>query len=132
MVTTYFLNCIMGNVFGSKTDPQLPQNYYIGLSTTAPSQDGTGATEPADGSYARVSMDSFSIPNSGVITNSAELAFPDSTTDWGTVTHYVVYDAATNGNLLIYNTLEKPRIVQSESQVRFNAGTITFTLESAT
>lgn len=131
MVTTYFLNCIMGNVFGSKTDPNLPQTYYIGLSSTEPSKDGTGVTEPTGGNYARVAIASLSVPYSGSITNSAELAFADSTSDWGTMTHYVVYDAATDGNLLIYNSLDKPRIVQAESKVRFNTGAITFTLESA-
>ena len=40
MNTTYFLNCVAGNVFGSKADPAIPQHYYVGLSTTEPSIDG--------------------------------------------------------------------------------------------
>ena len=46
MNTNYFLNCVAGNVLGTKTSPTLPTEYYLGLSTTAPSADGTGATEP--------------------------------------------------------------------------------------
>ena len=46
MNTTYFLNCVAGNVFGSKADPAIPQHYYVGLSTTEPSIDGSNVSEP--------------------------------------------------------------------------------------
>lgn len=131
MVTTYFVNLVMGNVFGSKKDIPLPGTYYIGLSMTEPNQDGTGVSEPVGGNYSRVAVTSLSEPVDGMITNSAEVEFNDSTEDWGTMNYYVVYDASTNGNLLIYNALEKPRIVQSENQVRFKPEAITFTLEGA-
>ena len=36
MNTTYFLNLVSGNVFGSKKSPAIPEKYYLGLSSTAP------------------------------------------------------------------------------------------------
>lgn len=57
MNTTYFLNCVAGNVFNTKTSPALPTEYYLGLSTTAPAVGGTGATEPSSSAgYARVKL----------------------------------------------------------------------------
>lgn len=131
MTTTYFLNCVMGNVFGTQTEPPLPSAYYIGLSSTEPAADGTGVTEPTGGGYARVQLTSLSVPDAGAIENTASVEFEESTDDWGTMTHYVVYDAPEGGNLLLYNALEKNRVVQSENQVRFKTSALAFTLESA-
>lgn len=69
MNTTYFLNQIMGNVFKSKTDPALPQKYYLGVSTTEPNVNGTGVTEPTDSGsgYKRIEITGLSEPTNGAI-----------------------------------------------------------------
>lgn len=121
MITTYFKNMIMGNVFKSKTDPSLPNTYYLGLSSTAPTVSGTNATEPfiSGNGYARVALDAnnLSAPSNGVVKNKAIVSFDESLADWfpaGTpATHYVVYDSATGGNLLMYNQLKAPRVIES-------------------
>ncbi len=124
MITTAFLNTIMGNVFQTKTSPALPTEYYIALSTTTPDLDGGGVTEPTAPSYKRVKLTSMSAPEDGVISNTQEVAFPETTEDWGTVTHYVLFPVATGGTMVGYEALTKPKTVQSESQVRFRVGTI--------
>lgn len=114
MNTTYFLNLVAGNVLKTKTTPAIPNKYYIGLSSTSPSMDGTGVTEPSSsGAYARVELSGLSEPASGVVTNSAEIAFAESTASWGTVTHFVIYDAKTGGNLLMYGPLSSNRTVEA-------------------
>lgn len=131
MVTTYFLNCIMGNVFQTETSPALPTSFYMGLSTTTPAVGGTGVTEPSGKGYARVKVSSLTAPTNGVITNTADVEFNESTGDWGTITHFVIYDAATGGNLLLYEALKTSRVVQSETQARFKANTLSITLKNA-
>lgn len=121
MTTTYFLNCVAGNVFHTQTEPSLPTAYYVGLSTTAPAADGTGVTEPTDAAYARVLLTNMTAPEDGVVKNSVAIGFPDSTEDWGEVTHFVIYDAQTGGNLLGYNRLDKARTIQADSQISFKA-----------
>lgn len=60
MNTNYFLNCVAGNVFGTKTDPAIPTTYYIGLSTTTPNTNGSGVDEPSTvAGYARVQLSDF-------------------------------------------------------------------------
>ena len=130
MVTNYFRNCVMGNVFGSQTTPALPTAYWLGMSSTAPTVDGTNITEPSGGAYARVQLGSLSAPSDGTVTNSTEVEYAETTSDWGTMTHFVVFDAATGGHALVYDELTKPRVVQSENQVRFKAGALSITLQN--
>ena len=131
MNTTYFLNQVMGNVFNTKKDPALPTEYFIGLSSTAPSVDGQGVSEPAasDG-YARVKLEVLSEPNAGVITNDAAISFDESTANWGTMTHFVIFDAADGGNLLMYDSLSTARNVEAATIVTIKAGSLTLTLSN--
>ena len=132
MTTTYFSNCIMGNLFKTSTNPGLPSVFYIGLSTTEPTTGGANVTEPADTAYSRVKLTSLSAPVDGVIYNTEQIGFADSTVDWGTITHFVIYDAQTGGNLLVYNTLDKPRTVYADSQITFRAKGLRLALKDVT
>lgn len=114
MNTTYFLNLVSGNLFKSKTDPGLPSTYYIGLSSTEPSEDGTNVTEPESAAgYSRVEMTGLSEPVNGEVKNSVAIDFDESTDEWGTMTHFVIYDAPTGGNLLMYGELSTSRSVEA-------------------
>ena len=115
MNTTYFLNLVAGNVFQSQTSPAIPTEYYIGLSTTTPNINGSNVNEPpASASYQRIKLTSLS---AGVVTNTADISWPESTSDWGVVTSYVIYDSATvgAGNLLMFGDLTTPRSVEKDT-----------------
>ena len=129
MTSTYFLNCIMGNVFQTKLSPGLQSKVYLGLSSSAPDVDGSGATEPlASAGYSRVELNSLDVPTNGVITNKSEISFPESSASWGTVTHFVLYDAPVNGNLLMFNVLSQARSVEQATIVMVKAGSLKLTL----
>lgn len=129
MTSTYFLNCIMGNVFQTKLSPGLPSKVYLGLSSSAPDVDGSGATEPlASAGYSRVELNSLDVPTNGVITNKSEISFPESSASWGTVTHFILYDAPVNGNLLMFNVLSQARSVEQATIVMVKAGSLKLTL----
>ena len=129
MTSTYFLNCIMGNVFQTKLSPGLPSKEYLGLSSSAPDVDGSGATEPlASAGYSRVELNSLDVPTNGVITNKSEISFPESSASWGTVTHFVLYDAPVNGNLLMFNVLSQARSIEQATIVMVKAGSLKLTL----
>ena len=112
MTTQYFLNIVAGNVYSTDTGTALPTQYFIGLSTTAPTITGTNVSEPAGSGYSRVKLTNLSKPSGGVVTNTASVDFPESTASWGTVTHFVIYDALTGGNLLQYGQLSTPRSIE--------------------
>lgn len=135
MTSTYFLNCIMGNVFKTKTSPALPTKVYLGLSTTPPNLDGTGVTEPATSSgYARVELTTLSEPTDGQITNTAEISFPESNASWGDITHFVLYDNPTrgSGNLLMFNVLSQTRRVEAATIVMVKTGSLKLKLANPT
>lgn len=118
MNTTYFKDVIMGNLFRTQTGTAMPTNYYIGLSSTTPTASGTNVTEPSTTgtAYTRVQLTSLTAPSNGVITNSAAISWPESTATWfdsgAPATHYVIYDAASGGNLLMYNALTANRVIE--------------------
>lgn len=114
MNTTHFLNRVAGNLFRTETSPAIPTEYYIGLSTTEPTMTGANVSEPsASAGYGRVLLENLSAPTNGVVTNTANINFAESTASWGTITHFVIYDAEVNGNLLMYGALSTPRVVEA-------------------
>lgn len=121
MNTNYFKNLIMGNIFRTDTSVPIPTSYYLGLSSSEPTIDGLNVTEPSSvgTGYERVQLKSLSTPTNGSITNSNAIQFNESTSDWfganRPATHYVIYDAPTGGNLLMYNELTTRRIIESNT-----------------
>ena len=71
-------------------------------------------------------LTTMSAPNMGVIDNAESIMYPACTADWGTLTHYVLYDE--NGTVLLANKMEKPRIVQEETQFYFKPHALKFSL----
>lgn len=131
MNTTYFLNQVMGNLFKTKETPAFPSEYYIGLSSTAPNISGGNVTEPLSNSgYKRVKLENLSEPADGVITNEQAISFDESTANWGTMSHFVIYDALEAGNLLMYDTLSTPRNVEAATIVTIKANSLTLTLSN--
>lgn len=132
MTTTYFKNLIMGNVFKTKTSPALPSAYYIGLSKTAPNVSGGNVSEPSSSGtgYARVKLDTtiLDVPASGTIKNKAAISFPESVTAWfpssSPAAYYVIYDSATGGNLLMYNSLTSTRVIESDTVASIRANSL--------
>ncbi len=123
MNTTYFLNCVAGNVFKTKENPALPTEYYIGLSSTAPNVNGSGVTEPAAAAgYARVKLSDLSAPTNGVVSNTADINFAESTASWGTVSHFVIFDAQNDGNLLTYGALSTARSIEPATVMTIKGG----------
>ena len=133
MNTTYFMNQIMGNVFGTQTTPALPSGFYLGLSTTQPVIGGTGYTEPATASgYARVRISSLSTPSAGAVNNTASISFNAASASWGTIPYYCIFDAETGGHLLMWGTLATPKTVSAGDVLLFANGDLVITLENKT
>lgn len=96
-----------------------PATLYFALFTAAPSDSG-GGTEVSGGSYARASMTAnltnwsgtqgagtttASSGTGGASSNNNAITFPTPSANWGTVTHWGVFDAASSGNLLMHGAL---------------------------
>lgn len=107
---------LLDAALGSSRTADFPATVYIGLSTSAPSNTGTGITEPVGGAYARVAKtnDDTNWPDTGtdrIKANGTAVTFPQPTASWGTVTHFVIMSAATGGSMVAWGTLDVSRTI---------------------
>ncbi|MPM04299.1 hypothetical protein SDC9_50575 [bioreactor metagenome] len=125
MVTTYGRNIFMDHIFHTAAEQELPASYYIGLSTTTPTESGTNFTEPPEESgYVRIILTGLTNSLNGAIQNGTVLSFPESTGGQGTITHWGIFDSSENGdgNLILFGELQNSRIVEAETTLSFKAG----------
>ena len=111
---------------------------YIGLKTADPTDDNSGGTEPTitTGGYARIVSPETDWENAaaGAIKNDTILPFPESTAAWSTgataLTHFIIMDAASGGNMLAHGTLTTPRTVNAAGiLLKFPVGELEVTLD---
>jgi len=132
----YTENKVLDHING-KTAFTMP-TAYVGLKTADPTDDNSGGTEPtiATGGYARVATTGamWAAAASGAASNAAKITFPTSTAAWSTgatnLTHFIIMDAATGGNLLLHGSLDTPRAVNAAYIIlEFAIGALTETLD---
>lgn len=126
--TNYAENKLIDLLFGG-TSLTPPNIWYFSLSTTTPNETGTGISEPSGGAYARVAVTNnktnFGTASAGALTNAAAITFPESTASWGTITHIVLYDASTGGNVWYWEALPVSKAVAANTTVYFAVGSLT-------
>jgi hypothetical protein len=135
MITVFASNRVLDYNFGSTAySGGLPATYYLGLSTTTINFDGTGATEPVGGGYARQpftnNKTNFGVASNGVLTNSTAVTFAESSASWGTIINVGIWDALTAGNIWWFDVLSPSRAVASLTTVIFSVGAITVTFNN--
>lgn len=107
---------------------------YVALSTTTPGEDGSNFTEPSTASgYARTAITndksnwSTATQNStsGEVHNRTAITFPTSSGNWGTITHFGIYDATGGGNLYVQAPLSGgSQTININNQLSFASGTL--------
>ena len=128
------LDLIFRNTSASATTPMGldATNVWIGLYTATPSDTG-GGTEVTGGSYARVAVArtgaGFAAATGVAATtnNSGTVTFPTASANWGTVTQFGIFDAASAGNVIYWGDLTNSKTVASGDTVSFAAATISIT-----
>jgi len=118
---------ILGHAVG-KTSWTMP-TVYLGLSTADPTDSGVGLAEPSGNGYARVATSgaTWNTPSEGAVDNAAEIAFPQATGSWGTITHFALFDAASAGNMIAHGALTVAKSVSSGDTVKVAAGDLDIT-----
>ena len=103
-----------------------PGTVYVALFTSATGDDSSG-TEVSGGSYARQAV-TLTAASGGASENSADIAFPQATADWGTITHLALFDALTGGNMLMHTLLDASKTVNNGDTFKINAGDLDVTV----
>jgi hypothetical protein len=123
-LSDYLENALVNGVLRGTTFTA-PATVYVALYTAAPSDAG-GGTQVSGGAYARQSA-AFTAPSNGATSNSADITFPIATADWGTVSHFGIFDAATAGNLLIHGAFSVAKPIYNGDQFIIRAGDLDVT-----
>jgi hypothetical protein len=129
----YLEGKLLDHVLGG-TAYSAPATVYVALYTATPSDAGGGA-EATGGGYARVAVtnNTTNWPNAvaGVKSNGTALTFPIGTSggvsSGADMTHWGVFDASTNGNLLIWGALTIAKKYLEGDTPSFPAGALTWT-----
>jgi hypothetical protein len=130
-MTNYLENKLIDQIFRGVTYT-FPGTLYVGLLTSAPS-DASSGTEVSGNNYGRVGVTantsnwaatdaagSTANPSggtSGTTSNNGVLSFNTPSGNWGTITHFGIYDASTSGNLLFWGVLSAQKAVFSGDAV---------------
>lgn len=108
--------------------PTRPSAVYVGLFTTTPTaDDGTGGTEVSGGSYAREAITASVSGNT--MNPSADVTFTTATASWGTVNGFGLFDAVSGGNLLAYDDVTTPKLVDNGDTAKFTAANLSVTMD---
>ncbi len=125
----YCENKILDHLFG-KGD-YVPPTIYVGLSASDPTDSGAGLSEPSGNGYARVetAASDWNVAGGGLLDNANTITLGPATADWGTLTHFALFDASSGGHLLVHGALTLPKTVASGDMARFAGGEIDVTLD---
>lgn len=104
-----------------------PASIYLALFTTDPT-DADSGTEVSGNGYARQEI-TFGAAASGTASNSTEETFTASGGNFGTITHFGIYDAATAGNLLFHGGLTTSRTINDGDTLTVPVGAIDITFD---
>lgn len=126
----YLENAILESVFRGASFPST-STVYLGLFTASNelSPDlSPGYTRKVVASAAW--SEPVATPTGTTISNGEVLEFAGAQADWqGPISHFGLFDAATEGNLLFKAPLGTPRVVEANDMLRFAPGALTIRID---
>lgn len=131
--TTHLNNIALNLVFGGTAYPSKPSTLYFALFTQTPNSLGGGAEVTGSG-YARKAVTANTTNFPAIVTaglnmsNGADIQWPLSTGDWGTVVAWGIYDAATAGNLLFFSPLTSPVVMTTGMRPKIATGALVLSM----
>ena len=127
----YLENELLDHVF--KTGAYVQEtNLYVALLTSTPDDADTGITLPGElsgGGYVRIKCNTWDLAAAGATENSQTVTFAQATADQGTVTHFAICNATTNGACIGWGALSASRVISSGDTASFATGDLDVTLD---
>lgn len=113
----------------------VPATYYVGLSTTLPTNTGGNITEPVGNGYARVAVANnaanFPAAAGREKSNGTAITFPFATGPWGSPAFFVLMDAATDGAMRGFGPLGSTQAIATGTRPSFAPGALTIAAAGA-
>ena len=122
--SNYLENKVIDHFLGTSST-SAPSNVYMGLFTSNPT-DANSGTEVSGNGYSRQVI-TFNAASSGSATNSSAETFTASGGNFGTITHFGIFDASTSGNLLYHGALTDDKVIEDGDSLVVATTAITIT-----
>lgn len=123
-MTDYLENKVLDHILATAAYTA-PTTSYLGLFTAAPSDAGGGTELSGDG-YARQDV-TWGAASGGVAANTSTHTFTASGGDWGTITHWAIFDASTSGNMLLHGALQASKSITDGQSLIISADDLDMT-----
>jgi hypothetical protein len=127
---------VLDLLFGA-TALTAPADYYIGLSTTTPTDTGTNFTEPSGNAYARVqktnnatNWPAASAADPTVKSNGTAVTFATASGSWGTVTHAGWFTTLSTATLVEWAALSASQAIGTGATASFAIGQLQSQLDA--
>ena len=124
--SNYLENEILDHILGKGTrDFTSPVSLFMAISTADPSEDGSSLTEPnTSHGYARQAI-TFGAASGGATSNTGAISFgANTTTNWGTITHFAIMDGSSGGNMLYKGALTASKLIEVGDSLDFAIGEV--------
>lgn len=126
---------VLGHTLGFSTLARPATSFLVLCAALPPPTAATPGVEVTAGGYARQPAAWALTATPNVAANTATIAFPAATANWGTIGFFEIWDAPTGGNRYYWGPLVDPsdgvtpitRTIYSADIVRFSAGVIEVT-----
>ena len=127
--SNYLESNILDHVFG-KSNYSVP-DVYIGLLLEEPDEDGVSLSEPQCSSYTRAATNAscWDDATEGLMENVTNITFAMACQNWGTITHFALFDSKSGGNMLACSRLSPSKTINSGDITRFAAGDLIISLD---
>tara|TARA_Y100000004_G_scaffold57524_1_gene64057 strand:- start:23 stop:406 length:384 start_codon:yes stop_codon:yes gene_type:complete len=122
--SNYLENKVIDHFLGTSST-SAPSNVYMGLFTSNPT-DANSGTEVSGNGYSRQVI-TFNAASGGSATNSSAETFTASGGNWGTITHFGIFDASSSGNLLYHGALTDDKVIEDGDSLVVATTAITIT-----
>jgi hypothetical protein len=106
----------------------MPAGVYVGLHTSSPLDNDTGANEVSGNGYTR-KVAAFGSAAAGSASTNATITFDAATGNWGTITHISIYDQASGGNLLFHGAVTTSKTIETGDTFQISSGNLTISLD---
>jgi hypothetical protein len=136
--TTFLENRLLSLIFknNSLSFSSPGDSIYVGLATAVSAAETGSVTEATFTNYARQQVTASNWTTIGAdstdtqtATNAAAIDFPASGGTDNTITHVIIADASSSGNILFVGALDVNKTIQSGDIFRINAGNLTVELK---
>jgi len=123
----YLIKKLLDHAMG-KASFTIPADVYVALYDGYPLGAGAELSTVTDTNYAREKMadtdwaSATFVSPLGSIANATIVDFGTAGSDWGVITHWAVFDAATSGNMLYLAPFQASRNVLNGDPVQFPIG----------